>query len=92
MALGFLFPNLVGRIVFARMCKADFSWFQPLVLLLSIGLVNAVTDQFIYQEKYVVWGLLLLYIAAYGHFALSVIDVLCDLLNIKCLTPKPKTT
>jgi len=90
MTIGLLFPNMVGRIVFARMCKADFSWLQYLVFPLLVGLINALTHESICPEKYFVWGLLTLYTAAYAHFALSIIDVLCALLNIKCLTPKPK--
>jgi len=90
MALGLLFSNLVGRIVFGRMCKADFSGFQPLVLPLLIAVVNAITKEAICPEKFLTWGLLALYIFAYSHFALSVIDVLCALLNIKCLIPKQK--
>jgi hypothetical protein len=44
-ALGFLFASLVGRIVFARMCKAEFSWFQPLAIPVILGFINAYTKQ-----------------------------------------------
>jgi len=88
--LGFLFAGLVGRIVFARMCKADFSWFQPLAVPVILGFINAYTNQGMFPEVPYVYALLVLNIATYLHFALSLIDVLCALLNIKCLTPKPK--
>jgi phosphatidylglycerophosphate synthase len=90
MSLGLLFANLVGRIVFSRMCRQDFSWFQVLVVPLLVGYLNAISDEYLMPEKYLVWGLAVLYFLAYAHFARSVIDVICALLNIKCLTPKPK--
>lgn len=87
MSLGMLFPNLVGRIVFARMCKADFSAFQLVILPFALGPINAIAHQIV-PEQYIVWGLLAFYTFAYSHFAWSVIDVLCALLDIQCLTPK----
>jgi len=88
MTLGMLFPNLVGRIVFARMCKADFSAFQFIVFPFILGPISAITHQVLCPEEYIVWGLLAFYTFSYSHFAWSVIDVLCALLNIQCLTPK----
>eukprot|EP01118_Nematostelium_gracile_P018214 TRINITY_DN8033_c0_g1_i2.p1 TRINITY_DN8033_c0_g1~~TRINITY_DN8033_c0_g1_i2.p1 ORF type:complete len:384 (-),score=80.99 TRINITY_DN8033_c0_g1_i2:18-1169(-) len=90
MALGLLFSNLVGRIVFARMCKMDFSWFQWLVIPLFVGYLNSLANEYLMPERIYVWLLAALYFLAYAHFARSVIDVICALLNIKCLTPKPK--
>eukprot|EP01119_Soliformovum_irregulare_P018308 TRINITY_DN5592_c0_g1_i3.p1 TRINITY_DN5592_c0_g1~~TRINITY_DN5592_c0_g1_i3.p1 ORF type:complete len:329 (-),score=87.68 TRINITY_DN5592_c0_g1_i3:214-1113(-) len=39
--IGFLYANLAGRIVFARMCEAEFSWKQFMVYPAALGFFNA---------------------------------------------------
>jgi len=64
MMIGLLFPNLVGRIVFARMCKMDFSWFQVLVFPLIVGYLNTLANEYLLPETAFVWGLAVLYFLA----------------------------
>jgi len=86
LALGFLFPNMVGRIVLARICKERFNWFQPLVLPLVFAVVNAYLNQRFVSEAHLVQFYFVFCMAAYLHFALSVINALCEHLNIRCLS------
>jgi len=86
LTLGFLFPNLVGRIVVARVCKEKFHWFQPIVLPLAIGALNSYRSNFLFEEYDLVRILFLFYFGCYIHFALCVIDTLCNHLKIKCLS------
>lgn len=41
LSFGFIFANLVGKIVLARVCKEHFSIFQPLLIPLVIGYINS---------------------------------------------------
>lgn len=44
-AVGFLFATLVGQIVVARVCgKMGYTWRQPLVVPLVLGLFNALSN------------------------------------------------
>jgi ethanolaminephosphotransferase len=79
---GFLVSNLVGRIVLDRVCVERFEPFQPLIVPLFIVpfiLHSAFEEAFLYLYCIVAVG-------SYLHFALSVINDLCDALKIKCLS------
>jgi len=85
--IGFMFPNLVGRIVFARMTGSPFTWQQSLVIPIAIGFVHSVIlRETILSDGVMAWILALVYMGAYLHWALSIIDVLCEALGIECLT------
>jgi hypothetical protein len=91
LALGFLFANLVGKIVLARVCQEQFSAFQPLMILpLVIGLVNALLKQSLFPESSYVIFYLVFCVVCHLHFALTVINLLCNHLKIHCLSIIPK--
>jgi len=92
-SVGFAFCNLIGRLVLARVCKQDLSTVQPIVLpfiagfvLFKFHLLPASYESLYLQAS----GFLA--VAAYLHFALSVIDIICTHLKIRCLRiPYTKT-
>eukprot|EP01114_Cavostelium_apophysatum_P006180 TRINITY_DN17423_c0_g1_i1.p1 TRINITY_DN17423_c0_g1~~TRINITY_DN17423_c0_g1_i1.p1 ORF type:complete len:388 (+),score=67.11 TRINITY_DN17423_c0_g1_i1:90-1253(+) len=86
LALGFLFAFLVGRIVFSRICNVPFSWFKTLTIPAIFGFINAYTNEMFVSERLLVNVYFLLCFAAYCHFAMAVIHLLCKFLNINCLT------
>lgn len=46
LSIGFLFANLVGKTVLARVCgRMPVNWFQPLVLPLVFGYLNAILKE-----------------------------------------------
>lgn len=79
---GFLVAGMVGRIVLDRVCVANFQPLQPLILPIFFV-------PFLLHHRQLEIGFLLVYcaiaIVAYFHFALSVIQDLCDALQINCL-------
>lgn len=83
LAYGFLVANLVGRIVLDRVCQDNFQPLQPLMFPI-------VLFPFVTQSPQLELAFLFLYcvlaIAAYFHFALSVIQDLCEALQINCLS------
>jgi len=97
LAIGFLFANMVGRIVFARMCLEQISWFSFLIVPFILGFGNAYfknpsTGSIIMPESTMVWLAFGVCFGGYMHFALSIIDILTKKLNIHCLSiPPPKS-
>jgi len=92
-AIGFLFANLVGKIVLARVCKEVFSASQPLLIApLALGLINALLKEALFPEALYVKLYLGFCILCHLHFALTVINLLCQHLQIYCLRIKKKST
>jgi len=87
---GFILANFVGKLVLTRVCKEEFSWIQPLVLLFVFGYLNAIFKEALVSEEHYLIFFLLASIVAYLHFALWVIQALCLHLDINCLSIKQK--
>lgn len=92
-SLGFVYCNLIGRIVLARVCKQTLGVFQPVVLPFVIGYLLSINPQLKIDQAYFLQVYAFAAVAAYLHFALSVIDTICKHLRIKCLSiPYKKST
>eukprot|EP01116_Phalansterium_solitarium_P002307 TRINITY_DN12244_c0_g1_i1.p1 TRINITY_DN12244_c0_g1~~TRINITY_DN12244_c0_g1_i1.p1 ORF type:complete len:401 (-),score=121.90 TRINITY_DN12244_c0_g1_i1:512-1657(-) len=90
LTIGFIFAFMVGRIVLSRLMQQNFSRFQPLVIPLAVGFVNAALNERLFPELLFLRIYLVVSMAAYTHFALYVIHVFTSALGINCLTIKPK--
>jgi len=87
---GFVFVNLVGRIVTCRVCKLGFSVFQISVLPLPLGILIAygILPKFLEVPFLFSYGFLA--VVLYFWFAASVSNDMTKFLGIKLLTiPSP---
>jgi len=89
LTVGLVFANLVERMLVARVCRDRFTWYQPIVLLLFFGWLNAALDEIFGPEILILQILLSLSLLTYLHFALCVINDICGFLDIYCLTLNP---
>eukprot|EP01098_Paradermamoeba_levis_P001824 TRINITY_DN12095_c0_g1_i1.p3 TRINITY_DN12095_c0_g1~~TRINITY_DN12095_c0_g1_i1.p3 ORF type:complete len:201 (-),score=78.13 TRINITY_DN12095_c0_g1_i1:100-702(-) len=78
----FLYANLVGRIVVARVCKFEFSLFYFFYIPLVIGILTSLLG---WDQFYVLILFSISNILFYLHFALGIINQFCSFLKINCL-------
>jgi len=86
LTMGFIFAFMIGRVVFARICKVNYPPFQLITLPALIPILNSYYPQSWYDEKTFLALYFIFAMGSYSHLAMSVITVLCDFLKIKCLT------
>jgi len=86
---GFFFANLVGRIVLNRVCKENFVWHQPLLVLTVFPFLNVFFFNQVIPELLVLRIFCAVNIIAYLYFAISVIKLITNHLNIYCLKINP---
>eukprot|EP01104_Vermistella_antarctica_P011026 TRINITY_DN3012_c0_g1_i2.p1 TRINITY_DN3012_c0_g1~~TRINITY_DN3012_c0_g1_i2.p1 ORF type:complete len:446 (+),score=48.58 TRINITY_DN3012_c0_g1_i2:322-1659(+) len=85
LGLGFLYCNMVGRIIIARIFSMEVNKVLGSPLLVLIGaLLGPLSCPPEYELLYL-YALAAFYILSYLHFCLSVIHCLCDFLKIRCL-------
>lgn len=86
LAVGFVFCNIIGRIVLARVCKQNLNLLQPLVLPFIVGFLLSTQDVSLKTQALFLQASALAAVLAYLHFALSVIDAICKHIKIRCLS------
>jgi len=89
---GIVIATIVGRLVLARVCQMPYSVFYYNMVPLVFGVMNsflAEKSKFFIEDKFIT-----LYcafaVAAYLHFAISIIIELTDYLGIRCFHIIPK--
>ncbi|KAJ2961355.1 hypothetical protein NQZ79_g3358 [Umbelopsis isabellina] len=96
--IGASFGYQVGLIITAHLTKAPFPYFNLMLVPLAIGCINANLPNIIGIEPFFqgkkelpfLWSCFAFSILVYAHFAISVINELCDYFDIWCLTIKHK--
>ncbi|CAO3659866.1 unnamed protein product [Umbelopsis ramanniana] len=96
--IGASFGYQVGLIITAHLTKAPFPYFNLMLIPLAIGCINANLpaiagiEPFFQGKKELpyLWSCFAFSILVYAHFAISVINELCDYFDIWCLTIKHK--
>lgn len=89
--IGLTGSALVGRLVLARMMKSTVSaWQWSLLPMLLVAANDTLLDTPLVPRREAVYGLVLWSAVSYFHFAMYVITTLCEVLDINCLTIKPK--
>jgi len=93
LCLGFLFCNLVGKIVMCRVCKIKFLLIHYNLIPLPFALLNSLLGGVLFNEQYFLYIYCAVAILSYFHFALCLIEQMTNYLKIKCLTiPYPPPT
>ena len=76
------------RLIMAHMTKEPFSIALWPLLLLAAGTAN---DRLhVFNRTAIAWVVLLTLLAGYLHYVISVINQICDALNLTCFTIKSK--
>lgn len=91
---GFVFANLVGRIVTYRVCHVKFHAWYWVMLPLPFLVAHSYFQLRLLSLGQLVWGFALFSALAYLHFGLSLIDEMTEYLNIRALVipfPNPAT-
>jgi len=78
---GFIFCNLVGRLVTARVCRLDFDILYNILVLQGLAVLNSILQ--IVDEAIVLKVLCVLSILAYLHFGICLIEEMTTYLKIK---------
>ncbi|KAJ1988193.1 hypothetical protein H4R33_002525 [Dimargaris cristalligena] len=93
----FGFGYTVGRMIVAHVTKASFPIFNMMFIPILVGAVNANLAQRglphlfpLAQEHYYVYFCVAYAVVVYLHFAMTVINQICQYLDIWCLTIKHK--
>jgi len=84
--VGFLYCNLVGRLVTARVCKLPYDTFYYILVLVPLAIINSLFKGAFINEVYFLYIYCAYSVLAYLHFGLSLIQEMTTYLNIKCLT------
>jgi len=85
--IGIVYCSLVGRIILARMTKAQFLLWHVPMFPLFITATNAIAGGII-DEEILLYLYLIFAIITYLHFVHIVVRTLCDYLGINALTIK----
>ncbi|KAJ2078266.1 hypothetical protein H4R24_004600 [Coemansia sp. RSA 988] len=95
--VGFAFSYIVGRVIVAHLTGAPFPKLNRMHIPIFVGTANALAPTFgaaklfdAHNEVVLIWFCLAYTGAQYAHFALEVIDTICNYLDINCLTIKHK--
>jgi len=83
--IGLIYCSLVGRIILARMTKAQFLLWHLPMLPLVVTAANAVAGGII-DEELLLYLYFIFTVITYLHFVLTVIRTLCNYLQINALT------
>jgi len=87
-AWGFLFSNLIGRMVLCRVCEEPFKPDFTLLLPVVLGVVNSLVGNVVPEALYM-WGLFLWSAVMFIIFARWVVNAITTELNIRFLIIKP---
>eukprot|EP01128_Nolandella_sp_AFSM9_P012287 TRINITY_DN9127_c0_g1_i1.p1 TRINITY_DN9127_c0_g1~~TRINITY_DN9127_c0_g1_i1.p1 ORF type:complete len:415 (-),score=87.71 TRINITY_DN9127_c0_g1_i1:195-1394(-) len=94
LGFGFMYCNLVGRIVTMRVCESPFETFYYFLLPLPTLVLNAFFEGSLFNQDAAVIAYAVLAIGFYLHFGLSVIKEMTSHLGIHALSipyPNPAT-
>jgi phosphatidylglycerophosphate synthase len=84
-AFGFVFANLVGRIVTYRVCHVEYESWYWIIVPLPFLVAHSYFNLGLLPLSQVVWGYCILAAVTYLHFGLSLIDEMTDYLRIRAL-------
>jgi len=84
--IGFLYCNLIGRLVTARVCKVPYDTFYYIFVPLPLAIINSQQKGAFINELNFLYLYCAYSVLSYLHFGLSLIQEMTTYLNIKCLT------
>jgi ethanolaminephosphotransferase len=90
MMIGVLFGEIVGRLIVAHLCHEDIPFVPRPMYALALPLLNAtltrVTGVAYASPELIAIVVAGLVVLSYGHFAMAIINEICGLLKINCLS------